>query len=181
MGDFSNLGDNLKRIREEMNLNLSQVSEITGISKAMLSKIERGESTPTITNVWKIANGLHISLQDLAQDKEELCKITDIADMKPLVDVKNKLSVYNIVPFSPLNGVQVLYAIIGPHNEHSDNFTHDSNSKEFCIVFQGNVDVIVAGQTYSLREGCSMEFDPKNEHKYVNTGDTEAKVCFLLI
>lgn len=181
MGDFSNLGENLKRIREERKLNLSEVSDVTGISKAMLSKIERGESTPTITNVWKIANGLHISFNDLAKDTEELYKVTDISEMKPLIDVNNKLTIYNIVPFTPLNGVQVLYAIIEEDNDHSENFTHDNHSKEFCIVFQGSLEVTVDGHTYTLNEGCSMEFDPRKEHKYVNIGKEKAKVCFLLI
>ena len=49
MNDFSSLGENLKAIRDKRGLNLNDVSELTGISKAMLSKIERGESVPTIT------------------------------------------------------------------------------------------------------------------------------------
>lgn len=44
MNDFSALGENLKAIRDKRGLNLNDVSELTGISKAMLSKIERGES-----------------------------------------------------------------------------------------------------------------------------------------
>ena len=48
---------NLKRIREDRKLSLDKVADLTGVSKSMLGQIERGDSNPTITTVWKIANG----------------------------------------------------------------------------------------------------------------------------
>ena len=81
MDDFSNLGENVRRIREERGLNLNDVAELTGISKAMLSKIERGESVPTITNVWKIANGLKITLNELAMHGGVSYDIKHISEM----------------------------------------------------------------------------------------------------
>ena len=79
MNDFSSLGENLKAIRDKRGLNLNDVSELTGISKAMLSKIERGESVPTITTVWKIANGLKITLNALAGEVDSNYAVRDIA------------------------------------------------------------------------------------------------------
>ena len=54
------IGDNLKRLRNERNLSLSKLSEICGVSKVMLSQIERGESSPTINTIWKIAKGFNL-------------------------------------------------------------------------------------------------------------------------
>lgn len=56
------LANNLKLLREQRKLSLDKVAEMTGISKTMLGQIERGESSPSITTVWKIANGLKLSL-----------------------------------------------------------------------------------------------------------------------
>ena len=55
------IGNRLKTIRNNRNLSLSEVSEITGVSKAMLGQIERGQSNPTVSTLWKIANGLKVS------------------------------------------------------------------------------------------------------------------------
>lgn len=52
---------NLVKLRKNRNLTLDQVSELTGVSKAMLGQIEKGKSTPTVTTLWKIANGLQVS------------------------------------------------------------------------------------------------------------------------
>ena len=102
MNDFSALGERLKAIRDSRNLNLSDVSELTGISKAMISKIERGESVPTISTVWKLANGLKITLNALSGDAESGYAVKSIAEMTPLIDTDGRFQLYNIFPFSPL-------------------------------------------------------------------------------
>ena len=51
---------NLKRLRMERNLSQGQLAKEAGISKAMLSDIEKGGSNPTINTLWKIANGLNV-------------------------------------------------------------------------------------------------------------------------
>lgn len=52
------ISSNLKGYRENRNLSLDQLSDLTGVSKSMLRQIETGQSNPTITTIWKIANGL---------------------------------------------------------------------------------------------------------------------------
>lgn len=181
MNDFSSLGANLKAIREKRKMNLNEAAERTGISKAMLSKIERGESTPTITTVWKIVNGLQISLNDLAQGEEEQYDVKDISQMVPLIDDKDLFSLYNMFPFSPFDGVQIMYGIMKPGYRHQDGgFIHKNNSKEYCIVFKGEIEVDIDGAKMNLKEGCGIEFDPRKPHGYTNNGDTEARVCFML-
>ena len=113
MNDFSSLGENLKAIRDKRGLNLNDVSELTGISKAMLSKIERGESVPTITTVWKIANGLKITLNALAGEVDSNYAVRD-AKTTPLIDDSGLFTLYNIFPFPPLDGVQVFMVCLRP-------------------------------------------------------------------
>ncbi|AGA68931.1 putative transcriptional regulator [Desulfitobacterium dichloroeliminans LMG P-21439] len=182
MNDFSAFGEKLKAIRDSRNLNLSNVSELTGISKAMLSKIERGESVPTITTVWKIANGLKVTLNSLAGEADSSYIIKDISNTTPLIDEGGLFKLYNIFPFSPLDGIQVFYGVFkaGYHYE-PPMFIHESSGKEYCIVFKGELDVVIGSKTYHLEEGCGIDFDSQEEHGYINGGKEDAIVCFLLI
>lgn len=50
------IGSNLANIRKERGLSLDQFANLTGVSKSMLSQIENGQKTPTVTVMWKIAN-----------------------------------------------------------------------------------------------------------------------------
>ena len=85
--EFIGIGDNLKRLRGRMGLSLSEVANMTGVSKTMLSQIERSESTPTISTIWKISNGLNVKFDTLLDTTPtHLCDIRRIADVTPRCD-----------------------------------------------------------------------------------------------
>lgn len=64
------IGANLKQMRTERNLTLGQLSGLAGISKAMLSEMEKGMGNPTINTIWKIANGLKVPYTRLLEGSE---------------------------------------------------------------------------------------------------------------
>lgn len=61
---------NLNKLRTERSLTLGQLAKLSGISKAILSDIEKGGSNPTINTIWKIANGLNVPYTRLMEVKE---------------------------------------------------------------------------------------------------------------
>lgn len=80
------IAKNLVKLRKTRNLTLDQVSELTGVSKAMLGQIEKGKSTPTVTTLWKIANGLQVSFsvflkEDKPKVKKSICRISNLSQI----------------------------------------------------------------------------------------------------
>ncbi|MBO6205278.1 MAG: helix-turn-helix transcriptional regulator, partial [Selenomonas sp.] len=59
------IANNIKRLREEQNLSFGQLADRSGVSKVMLSQIEKGEGNPTINTIWKVANGLGVDYSQL--------------------------------------------------------------------------------------------------------------------
>ena len=59
---------NAKRIREEKKLTLDAAAALTGVSRSMLAQIEKGEVNPTISVLWKMANGYKVSFTSLVED-----------------------------------------------------------------------------------------------------------------
>ena len=53
-----NLGVQLKKIRKQRDLSLDDLAKLTDVSKAQLAQMEKGESNPTVSTIWKIADGL---------------------------------------------------------------------------------------------------------------------------
>ncbi len=74
-----------KKIRQEKNLSLDQSTEITNISKNMLSQIERGETNPTISTLWKITTGLKVSLTELIETALPSKSLITKEEIVPLV------------------------------------------------------------------------------------------------
>ena len=103
MGEQLKIGENLKNIRKSMGLSLDAVSSMTGVSKTMLSQIERSESVPTLATVSKIANGLKIRFDNLLTSPQSLyCDIKYIENISPVVDNDGKILFYCIFPFTHL-------------------------------------------------------------------------------
>ena len=75
---------NLKRIREERNLSLGQLADSAGVSKVVLSQIEKGDSNPTINTIWKITGALQLpytSLLELPETDAVHIKKADIHEL----------------------------------------------------------------------------------------------------
>lgn len=84
----------LVKLRKNRKLILDQVSELTGVSKAMFGQIEKGKSTPTVTTLWKIANGLQVSFSIFLKEEKKI----NLQDIEPVIDHEKNDSFY---PFFP--------------------------------------------------------------------------------
>lgn len=176
------VSENLKRIRSSMDLSLSEVAKLTSVSKTMLSQIERKESIPTLSTIWKIANGLKIKFDDLLIDTKSMCNdIIDYKTMVPICDKSHLAEIYCMVPFSPMNGqsYEFFYCIFHPNcNYRSDG--HKNNINELIFVFKGSIKIKINNETYVVNEGCALTIDATTPHYYINTGTTEAILCCIV-
>jgi len=59
------VGENLRKLRVRRGLSLERFSRASGVSRAMLSQIELGKSTPSISVLWKISNALAVPFSAL--------------------------------------------------------------------------------------------------------------------
>lgn len=68
----------------------------------MLAQIEKGKSSPTVTTLWKIANGLQVSFSVFMKEavKPQIEKI-NINQLPPVIDNNGNYLVYSIFPYHP--------------------------------------------------------------------------------
>jgi transcriptional regulator with XRE-family HTH domain len=173
------IANNLKRIREERKLSLDKVANFTGVSKSMLGQIERGESNPTISTCWKIANGLKISFTDLINPH-----ISDIAvlrkkEVEPLIEDNGR---YKLYPFFPYEGDRKfeMYSIDIEKGGQLNAEAHRSGTEEFLTVFQGEVTIKVNDEEYIICKGDSIRFKADKPHGYSNSGDELTMISMVI-
>lgn len=68
------IASRLLLLRKSKGLNLEQLAELAGVSKAMISKIERQESSPSATLLGKLAAGLGVSVTQLLSEESVVPK-----------------------------------------------------------------------------------------------------------
>jgi mannose-6-phosphate isomerase-like protein (cupin superfamily) len=58
-----------------------------------------------------------------------------------------------------------------------ESYSH--NGEEFLFVIRGQLEIVIAGQTYSLKTGDSLYFDSSHPHEWKNPGKTETSVLWV--
>ncbi|CAN7533237.1 XRE family transcriptional regulator [Peribacillus frigoritolerans] len=173
------IANNLKAIRESKKLSLEKVAELTGVSKTMIGQIERGGSSPTITTIWKIANGLKISFSSLINSPQPDTKIVLKSEIQSLSEDNGKYRVYPHFPFEDEKRFEV-YSVEIEKGGFLSSDSHREGTEEYITVFEGEVTVRVNNEEYTVRNGDSIRFKADRPHAYHNSGDTITRLSMIL-
>ena len=98
------IGANLKQLRTERGLTLGQLSSLAGISKAMLSELEKGNANPTINTLWKIANGLKVPYTRLMEGAEPTATLVRREEVFPQTEEGGHYRVFCYFPGGSISG-----------------------------------------------------------------------------
>jgi transcriptional regulator with XRE-family HTH domain len=173
------IANNLKGIRDKRKLSLDKVSELTGVSKSMLGQIERGESNPTISTVWKIANGLKISFTDLINTHRSDIVVLNKKEIEPLVEDSGKYKLYPFFPYEEGRRFEV-YSIDIEKDGKLSAEAHREGTEEFITVFQGEVTVMLNDEEYVVNKGDSIRFKADRPHGYYNSSNELAMLSMVI-
>jgi transcriptional regulator with XRE-family HTH domain len=173
------LAANLRKIREERNLSLGQLAELSGVSKSMLGQIERGEANPSIGTIWQIANGLRVSFTSLLNEENQSVKITHKSDTHMVAQEDDKFRLYSYVPFDPKHKFELYTVELEVGCVHESD-AHVTGVDEYLLVHEGIIEVEINGQTYHLKEGDAITFVSDAVHTYRNVGDVFASATIVL-
>lgn len=167
-----NISNTLKKTRFEKGLTLEETSNLTGVSKAMLGQIERAESAPTISTLWKIATGLKISFSELLSTDNENNNAIIIDNLEAVYESEDKMILYNVFPFNPITGFEYFYIKLLPGAQHVSS-PHRSSTVEYVVVTEGTMDIVVDKKTYVLKAPSAFSFKADKLHSYNNPYSSE--------
>jgi len=173
------ISHNLKNIREEKHISLDKLAELTGVSKSMLGQIERGEVNPTISTLWRIANGLKVSFTSLVTHPEDDSETVARADVDPLVEDGGKVRNYPVFPFDAERGFE-MYAVEIDAGGYLHADPHSAGTQEFLTLHTGELAVRVADEEHLLGAGDSIRFKADAPHSYHNPGATTASMSMVI-
>ncbi|MBV7274356.1 helix-turn-helix transcriptional regulator [Clostridium sp. PL3] len=169
------IAENLKRFRGEKKLSLDNVAKLTCVSKSMLGQIERGEVNPTVSTIWKIANGLKISCTELMSMPEADFEIVDKSQVQPLVEDNGRVRIFPAFSFDSTRRFEI-YSLEIDSAGYLSTEAHQQGTQEFITVFSGKLSITVNGEEFVIKTGNSIRFKADCIHAYKNTCD---EICTL--
>lgn len=174
-----NIAENLKKIRNERNLSLNQLADITGISKSMLGKIEREETSPTISTIWKISTGLKIALTDLIETSSPSKKLFTKDDIVPFYEDNKKVYSYPFFRNNQGKNFELMQVFLEPSGKLISQ-AHIGGTKEYIIVFNGILTITVDNEEYHIEAGQAFQFDADKNHIYENRSNEKVSLAMLI-
>jgi transcriptional regulator with XRE-family HTH domain len=167
------IGQRLRAARKAKGWSLDITANQTGVSKAMLGQIERGESNPTISTLWKIAVGLEQSFSSLITNDSDIGQVAD--SMLSHFPESEGVDFEVIFPYQDDVAMETYQLTMQPYYEHQAN-AHTPGVIEHIVVKQGTLNVWFNQQWHSVCAGQSIRFNADQPHAYVNS--TDALVIF---
>lgn len=174
-----NIASNLKKIRAKKQLTLDEASRLTGVSRSMLSAIEKGDVNPTISVIWKIANGYKIKFTSLIEDRETNSQVIRADTIQPLTEGDGRYINYPLFPFDEKKLFET-YRIRIDRGGHLEAQPHMPGTEEYITVFSGKVRITAGNESFDLDEGDSLHFLADAEHSYRNIGSKTAWLSMIL-
>jgi len=153
----------LRDVRAASGLSLSKVAEMTGVSKAMLGQIERGESSPTIATLWKIAKGFQLPLSALLGSA--VLRDPANAGVFQTVTFPGSIEVKIVFPFDPGLGAETFHVQLAPSQSH-ESPPHASGVTEEVFVLSGSLEILRNGEWLPLQTGQGLRFAADLPHGY---------------
>jgi transcriptional regulator with XRE-family HTH domain len=181
--DSKLIGARVKALREASSLSLRDLALRSGVSAPMLSQVERGETSPTLTVAARIASGLELRLSQLLRlDEDGAVRIVRACDRAGGGNAKRGHRFEVMTPAQPGQRSELSRHTLAPGGATGaadDPPMHEPGSRETALVEHGALVLVCDGSRHELREGDCVTFDADLPHHFENPTDAEA--AFLAV
>lgn len=176
----AHLSVRVKRLRTQKGWSLDQLSQRCGVSRAMLSQIERGQANPTLAVTLGIARAFELSIGDLVQLPGAFSSMQVIRASDRVYEFRSDENC-RIRTLSPLNLEKDVefYEVLLRQGGTLRSTAHFSGTREFLTVQCGRVRVESGSESEEAAKGDSVSYRADVAHAIVNIGDGEA-IVFLV-
>lgn len=177
------VGATLQKIRLKRGLTLEDLSRAAGVSKSMLSQIEREKANPTIAVAWRLANALGIGIEELLAGEAQKVEAIHILEPHETPTLPGNHAGYVLRILGPMElaGKYEWYELtLAPQGELASH-PHDPGTTEYLTLLNGALEVEVDGVKKKLKTGGTARYLADKSHAIRNMGKTEAKALLVVI
>jgi transcriptional regulator with XRE-family HTH domain len=174
-----NIGKELKRIRVSQGMTLEELSNKCGYSKALISRVETGSVSPSLTSLMKMVSSLGLKLHDLftsiEQGQASVVRKGEGRKFTTEGDSSMEFLAMNIAS-KKMEPVK----ITAPPGFVSGGDSEIHYGEEFVFVLNGKIDITAGDQTHKLSAGDSIYLGAGMPYKWQNSGKEAAKLISVV-
>lgn len=178
------VGATLARLRQARGLSLDELSRRAGVSKSMLSQIERAQANPTVAVIWRLANALGVSLGELlgnANDPAPPAVAVVAAQATPSLRTPDGLCELRILGPIDLAGQFEWYALTVQPGGALVSQAHEPGSREHLTLLSGTLEVGSGATHCKLQHGETARYAADQPHAIRNLGRSAARALLVVM
>jgi len=181
--DPPQLGPRLQQIRKKRRLTLDQLAVMSGVSRSMLSQIERGETNPTFATLWNLTRALGLDLSDLVSGHSGR-QAPDIvvlpAHFTPEIRTEDGGCLLRILsPASNAGGFEWYELVMRPGGALVSE-PHSAGAAEHLTVLEGALEVDSGSEHARIAAGATARYAADVPHA-IRNADTEVARALLVV
>lgn len=177
-----NLGRRVKKLRTDRGWSLEELAAASGVSRSMLSEIEREHANPTLSVTYRIAHAFGLGLADLIETAQAASSIQTIraADRAQIFRADKHCQIRTLSPLNLEKDVEFYEVTLRPGGALRSQ-PHYEGTREFLTVEEGRVRLESGADADELGKGDSGTYRADVPHAIVNAGNADAIVFLVVI
>jgi XRE family transcriptional regulator, regulator of sulfur utilization len=177
------VGAALAALRQSRGLSLDELSRLAGVSKSMLSQIERHQANPTVAVVWRLATALGVGVGELLGGERPPAPLlaTVPAHATPTLASPDGKCELRILGPIELAGQFEWYALAVQPGGTLASQPHEPGSREHLSVLSGALEVQAGTESSRVRHGETARYAADTAHRIHNPGRAVAQALLVVL
>ena len=157
----------MTELRKKHKLTLDQLAATSGVSRSMLSQIERAESSPTVATLWNLARALKVEpaflLGEAGDEKSNILQVMRF-DQRPIIKDKGAGCEIHILNSTDGENTLEIYELIFPDGGTLKSSAHQAGAVEHLTILQGAAKVQSDGGMAEGADGDTLRYKADCSH-----------------
>ena len=181
-----NIGQKIRKLRKEERLTLQDLSDLSGLSKPLLSQIENDQVIPPIATLLKIAKGLRVGIHFFFEEEEDRQKFVLLrsGDLKSSRRRSGNDSPQSYLYHSLAPGLRHKsmepFLVEFEAGDWNESLFYKHDGEEFIYLLEGELEFHYGQEIMVLKTGDSIYYDSSESHGYISLGSEKAKAVAVL-
>lgn len=180
------LGEKIRRLRLKKSMGLVELGRHTGLSAAMLSKLENNHVVPTLQTLSRIAIVFSVGLDHFFSDPGKhnsiaVTRSTERMDFDESLDSKEVLYSFQCLDYPATERKSSSYLSTFIAGKSADAPQHSHEGCEFIYVLSGKLGLKVEGEEVILETADTAYFNSSLPHSYRKIGDAECQAIVVTV
>lgn len=176
---ITHLAARLKEARQAKGLSLDALAKLSGVSRSMVSQIERSESSPTVATLWNLTQALQIDFSGLVEGrgKPDIRVVT--AATAPIINDLGRDITIRILSAPDTVGEHEIYEIRFKPGASLISAPHRVGCREDVVVLEGAVVIVSGEEQVALTVNDAANYAADCRHS-VTAGAEPARVLMIV-